>query len=229
MNANIWVLIFLQSAKTQLIWSIFLFPQENGHAKTNGNTSPNAEAATEDVQANGKHSADGEVKAEEGKAEEGGAEKAAPEGEVESSTVANGEDTAKTEENGSASASSEPVKTKKRFSFKKPFKLSGFSFKKSAKKDAEGGEAAAAAVENGEQKKDVEPESVEAKPEASSEENKTEAPAEEPKAEEPAENKEEKPSSEVAEEKPAEEKQAEAAPQEPAAAESSDVPAAATE
>ncbi|XP_016428196.1 myristoylated alanine-rich C-kinase substrate-like [Sinocyclocheilus rhinocerous] len=198
--------------------------QENGHAKTNGN----AEAATEDVQANGKHSADGEVKAEEGKAEEGGAEKAAPEGEAESSAVANGEDTAKTDENGSASVSSEPAKTKKRFSFKKPFKLSGFSFKKSSKKDAEGGEAAAA-VENGEQKKDAEPESEEAKPEASSEENKTEAPADEPKAEEPAENKEEKPSSELAEEKPAEEKQAEAAPQEPAAAESSDAPAAATE
>ncbi|XP_026106845.1 myristoylated alanine-rich C-kinase substrate-like, partial [Carassius auratus] len=83
---------------------IFLFPQENGHAKTNGNASPSAEAATEDVQANGKHSADEEVKAEEAKAEEGGAENAAPEGQVESSTVGNGEDTAKTEENGSASA-----------------------------------------------------------------------------------------------------------------------------
>ncbi len=71
------------------------------------------------MQANGKHSADGEVKAEEGKAEEGGAEKAAAEGEAESSAVANGEDTVKTEENGSASASSEPAKTKKRFSFKK--------------------------------------------------------------------------------------------------------------
>lgn len=212
----------------QLIWSIFLFPQENGHAKTNGNASPTAEAATEDVQANGKHSADGEVKAEEGKAEEGGAEKAAPEGDAESSAVANGEDSAKTEENGSAPASAEPAKTKKRFSFKKPFKLSGFSFKKSAKKDAEGGEAAAA-VENGEQKKDAEPESEEAKPEASSEEAKTEAPAEEPKADEPAESNEEKPSNEVAEEKPAEEKPAEAAPQEPAAAESSDAPAAATE
>lgn len=214
----------MYAVQKQLIWSIFLFPQENGHAKTNGNASPTAEAATEDVQVNGKHSADGEVKAE-----EGGAEKAAPEGDVESSAVANGEDSAKTEENGSAPASAEPAKTKKRFSFKKPFKLSGFSFKKSAKKDAEGGEAAAAAVENGEQKKDAEPEAEEAKPEASSEEAKTEAPTEEPKADEPAESNEEKPSNEVAEEKPTEEKPAEAAPQEPAAAESSDAPAAATE
>ncbi|XP_052001883.1 myristoylated alanine-rich C-kinase substrate-like [Xyrauchen texanus] len=194
--------------------------QENGHAKTNGNASP--DAATEDVQASGKHSTDEEVKTEEDKAENGGA---TPEGNGESSTVANGEDTSKSEENGSASASGEPGKQKKRFSFKKPFKLSGFSFKKTTKKEAEGGEVAAAVVENGEQKKDAEHDAEEAKPEAASEETKMEALTEEPKAEEPTESNEEKPSSEVVEEK-----QAEAAPQEPAAAtESLEAPAAATE
>ncbi|XP_052010024.1 myristoylated alanine-rich protein kinase C substrate b [Xyrauchen texanus] len=197
--------------------------QENGHTKTNGNASPNTDAATEDVQANGKNSADEELKAEEGKTENGGDEKTTSEGNGESSAVANGEDSTKSDEISSASANDEPAKQKKRFSFKKPFKLGGFSFKKSAKKEAEGGEAAEAVVENGEQKKDAEAE--EAKPEASSEEAKTEAPTVEPKAEEPTEKNEKKTSNEVTEEK-----QAEPAPQEPAAAtESSEAPAAATE
>ncbi|KAI5610823.1 myristoylated alanine-rich protein kinase C substrate b, partial [Silurus asotus] len=174
--------------------------QENGHAKTNGNASPTADGAAEEVQVNGKQLAEGEVKPE-----DGAAEKPPEEGATESSPVANGEDSSKPEENGSASgSSSEPAKQKKRFSFKKPFKLSGFSFKKSAKKEAEPEEAAAPA-EEGKDKA----ESEEAKPEASEGEN--EEAAEGAKADQPSGDEEKKTSEEEKPETPAEEKPAEAA------------------
>lgn len=158
------------------------------------------------------------------KAEDGAAEKVTEDGAAETAPVANGEDSSKLEENSAASGSSEPAKQKKRFSFKKPFKLSGFSFKKGAKKEAE--EAAAAPAEEGKDKA----ESEEAKPEASGE--KEEA-AEGAKADQPSADEEKKSSEEQKPETPAEEKPAEAATEEPAPApaptESSDAQPAAAE
>lgn len=157
------------------------------------------------------------------KAEDGAAEKVTEEGGTESAPVTNGEDSSKQEENGSASGSGEPAKQKKRFSFKKPFKLSGFSFKKSTKKEAEMEEAVAPAEEGKEKA-----ESEEAKPEAAGGEEKEDA-AEGAKADQLSANEEKKTSEEPKPEMPAEEKTAEAAPEEPAPAESSDAQPTAAE
>ncbi|XP_068608463.1 myristoylated alanine-rich C-kinase substrate-like [Brachionichthys hirsutus] len=105
--------------------------QENGHAKTNGDTSPAAEDANKaDVQANGATPTEEAPKVEGADAN----------GEQEPAAT-NGEASAKPEE-GTPSTSEDGKQKKKRFSFKKPsFKLSGFSFKK-AKKESEEGAAA---------------------------------------------------------------------------------------
>uniref|UniRef100_A0A4W4FTX8 Myristoylated alanine-rich C-kinase substrate n=3 Tax=Electrophorus TaxID=8004 RepID=A0A4W4FTX8_ELEEL len=169
--------------------------QENGHAKTNGNASPTADAAAEAPQANGKHSTDEELKADDGVME-----KSASEGDAQSAPAANGENSTKSEEDGSASGNAEPAKQKKRFSFKKPFKLGGFSFKKNAKKEPEGEQTATPAEEGKEEA--AEGTSEEVKPEASAEGEKEEAP-QELKPDE-ASGDEKKPTEEVAEEKAAE-------------------------
>ncbi|CAJ0917638.1 unnamed protein product [Ranitomeya imitator] len=116
--------------------------QENGHVKANGDASPAAaEAEKEEVQANGSAPAEETVKEEAAAAAEAVPEKeaaASAEGEsTEPASPAEGEASTKTEEAGSTSTPSTsnetPKKKKKRFSFKKSFKLSGFSFKKEQK------------------------------------------------------------------------------------------------
>uniref|UniRef100_G3NSQ5 Myristoylated alanine-rich C-kinase substrate n=2 Tax=Gasterosteus aculeatus TaxID=69293 RepID=G3NSQ5_GASAC len=112
--------------------------QENGHVKVNGDTA--AENGKEEVQANGSAAAEDSPKEEDAPAE-----KEATDGEkVEAASPAPAEgEVAKVEEGTAAtpSASNEtPKKKKKRFSFKKSFKLSGFSFKKTKKETGDGAE-----------------------------------------------------------------------------------------
>ncbi|CAN9507590.1 unnamed protein product [Ophioblennius macclurei] len=128
--------------------------QENGHVKANGDASiAVAENGKEGVQANGSTTAEGTSK-EDGavateKADAAPVEKLGGEGE-------------KVEEE--ASASNETPKKKKKFSFKKSFRLSGFSFKKTKKEtgDCAETEEAVPAAEG------------EAKPEKNAEEAATE-------------------------------------------------------
>ncbi|KAM6917283.1 myristoylated alanine-rich protein kinase C substrate b [Lycodopsis pacificus] len=198
--------------------------QENGHAKTNGDTSPAAEEANKaDVQANGS------TPTEEAPKEEGEkVEVAEANGEKEPAAT-NGEASAKPEE-GTPSTSDDGKQKKKRFSFKKPsFKLSGFTFKKTKKESEEAVEEGAAAAEPAEGEKAAAEEAAaeEAKPAEAAEEGAKEAEAEKPKAEE--EVKVEEPAAAAAggggggEEKPAEasptESETAASPEAPATAE----------
>lgn len=191
---------------------IFIFPQENGHAKTNGDASPAAEHASKaEVQVNG--STPTEEAPKEGGENVEGAEAS---GEKEPAAT-NGEASAKPEE-GTPSTSEDGKQKKKRFSFKKPsFKLSGFSFKKTKKESEEG--AAAAGEETpaeGEKAPASEEAPAEEKPADSGEEGVEKAVGEEPKSEEPKAQEE---AAEVAEEKPAE-----ASPTEPGTAASPEAP-----
>ncbi|KPP79842.1 myristoylated alanine-rich C-kinase substrate-like [Scleropages formosus] len=113
--------------------------QENGHTKVNGDASD--AAAQDEAQVNGTAQAEEGLKEEPDKAE---AEPAEKEAEDKTEAVPAAEGTAASEDGASGSGE---AKKKKRFSFKKPFKLSGFSFKKN-KKEAEG-EAAATSSEEG--------------------------------------------------------------------------------
>ncbi|KAJ8288642.1 hypothetical protein COCON_G00013010, partial [Conger conger] len=162
--------------------------QENGHVKANGDTSPTAEeAGQEGAQANGSAPAEeGAGQPEVAPAEEGG------EGEkvsAEAAPTAEGE--AKPEEEAAADGDK---KKKKRFSFKKPFKLSGFSFKKTKKEEAEAedgeeGKGEAEAQEEGATAAAPEAEAAAEAEKPVSEETKpspaVDEPAAEPKAAEP--------------------------------------------
>lgn len=149
--------------------------QENGHVKVNGDASPAAAepGAKEELQANGSAPAadkeepaapsSGAAEREEpvaaaAAAEAGPAEgDAAAEGEAaepgspaaaegEAASAASSTSSPKAEDGATPSPSNEtPKKKKKRFSFKKSFKLSGFSFKKNKKEAGEGGDAEGAA------------------------------------------------------------------------------------
>ncbi|XP_059354005.1 myristoylated alanine-rich C-kinase substrate-like [Carassius carassius] len=161
--------------------------QENGHVEVNGDASPAAAEEKEEVTT---------APAEKGeKAAAAPAEKEAVEGgktntEVSASTE---EEATKAEDGAHPSTSNEtPKKKKKRFSFKKSFKLSGFSFKKTKNEtgDDDGREEAKTeadeAVEGGASEEKAKPvEEAESKPE--------EKPVEEPKAASlaPEESKEE--------------------------------------
>ncbi|KAJ8367736.1 hypothetical protein AAFF_G00311040 [Aldrovandia affinis] len=117
--------------------------QENGHVKANGDSSPTAEEAGPDgEQANGSAQAkEGAELAEAACAEEEGGEEAAVVSGEGGAPVAEGDGSAKAEDDAASSSDSDKKK-KKRFSFKKPFKLSGFTFKKTKKEEGEneGGE-----------------------------------------------------------------------------------------
>ncbi|XP_065119822.1 myristoylated alanine-rich protein kinase C substrate a isoform X1 [Paramisgurnus dabryanus] len=119
--------------------------QENGHVKVNGDpTSPAAEGE-EECQANGSAAVE---EAPKEKAEESAVEKEAEGEKVNTEPVTEGE-AAKAEDGATPSTSTDTPKKKKRFSFKKSFKLSGFSFKKGKKEtgEKEGVEEAATACE----------------------------------------------------------------------------------
>ncbi|KAL4623985.1 myristoylated alanine-rich C-kinase substrate-like [Arapaima gigas] len=113
--------------------------QENGHTKVNGDASA---AAQDEAQVNGNSPAEEGPKEEADKAE---AEPAEKEAEDKTDATPPPEGAAASEDGASSSGE---AKKKKRFSFKKPFKLSGFSFKKN-KKEAEGEAAVAAPSEEG--------------------------------------------------------------------------------
>lgn len=119
----------------------------------NGDASPAAaENGKEEVQANGSAAAEESPKEEAEKADAAPAEKEAADGEkveeeAASPAPAEGEAAVKAEEGATPSTSNEtPKKKKKRFSFKKSFKLSGFSFKKTKKETGEGAESGEAAA-----------------------------------------------------------------------------------
>ncbi|XP_048356742.1 MARCKS-related protein [Sphaerodactylus townsendi] len=97
--------------------------QENGHVKVNGDVSPKADGEAAPLNGNGS----AEPVKEEPKAEAGSGDA------IEPAPVAEGAD-AKPEAAAAASgATKETPKKKKKFSFKKPFKLSGISFRKTKK------------------------------------------------------------------------------------------------
>lgn len=124
--------------------------QENGHVKVNGDpTSPAAEGE-EECQANGSAAVE---EAPKEKAEESAVEKEAEGEKVNTEPVTEGE-AAKAEDGATPSTSTDTPKKKKRFSFKKSFKLSGFSFKKGKKEtgEKEGVEEAATACEEAPEK-----------------------------------------------------------------------------
>lgn len=175
---------------------LFIFPQENGHAKTNGDASPAAEDANKaEVQVNGSTPTE-EAPKEGGENVEG----AEANGEKEPAAT-NGEASAKPEE-GTPSTSEDGKQKKKRFSFKKPsFKLSGFSFKKTKKESEEEG-AAAGEEETAEGEKA--PASEEAPAEEKQADGAEKAVTEEPKPEEGAKEQEDAAAPEAGEEKPAE-------------------------
>lgn len=172
--------------------------QENGHVKVNGDTTPPAAEGEEECQANGSAAVE---EAPKEKTEESAVENEAEGEKVNTEPAAEGE-AAKAEDGATPSASTDTPKKKKRFSFKKSFKLSGFSFKKGKKEtgEKEGGEEAATATAS-EEAKNVAPEAHEAPEKAepasandsdAKPETPVEKPAEEPKeasadAEEPKE------------------------------------------
>ncbi|XP_044280897.1 MARCKS-related protein isoform X2 [Varanus komodoensis] len=98
--------------------------QENGHVKINGDVSPKADGEASSLNGNGS----AEPVQQEATAEAGGGDA------IEPAPVAEGGE-AQSEGAPGAAASKETPKKKKKFSFKKPFKLSGISFRK-AKKEA---------------------------------------------------------------------------------------------
>ncbi|XP_039770796.1 myristoylated alanine-rich C-kinase substrate [Ornithorhynchus anatinus] len=119
--------------------------------------------------------ADKEDKAKEAKAKEAKAKEAAPApaaaaaaapeaAEPEpASPAADGEASPKAEDAATPSSSGEtPKKKKKRFSFKKSFKLSGFSFKKNKKEAGEGGEAEGAPADGAADKDQPAPDDAQA-------------------------------------------------------------------
>lgn len=111
---------------------------ENGHLKVNGDASPAAAEQKEEVRTNGTAPAeDGE------KNEEAPAEKEATDGNTEA--IAPTEEEAAMDGATPSTSNETPKKKKKRFSFKKSFKLSGFSFKKTKKETGDNGEEAVAA------------------------------------------------------------------------------------
>ncbi|XP_007444030.1 myristoylated alanine-rich C-kinase substrate-like [Python bivittatus] len=114
------------------------FLQENGHVKINGDVSPKADGEASSL--NGSGSA--EAPKEPAKAEAGSGDA------IEPAPVAEGE--AKPDGAAQGATSKQTPKKKKRFSFKKSFKLSGISFRK-AKKEA--GDASAASSPGEEQGK----------------------------------------------------------------------------
>ncbi|XP_053867672.1 MARCKS-related protein [Malaclemys terrapin pileata] len=99
--------------------------QENGHVKINGDVSPKADGEAPPLNGNGS----AEPVTEETKAESGSGDA------IEPAPAADGGE-AKPD---GAAACKETPKKKKKFSFKKPFKLSGISFRKNKK---EAGDAA---------------------------------------------------------------------------------------
>lgn len=113
-----------------------LLLQENGHVKVNGDVSPKADGEVSSLNGSGSAEAPKEL----AKAEMGSGDA------IEPAPVAEGE--AKPDGAASANASKQTPKKKKRFSFKKSFKLSGISFRK-AKKEA--GDASAASSPSEEQ------------------------------------------------------------------------------
>ncbi|XP_030395173.1 MARCKS-related protein [Gopherus evgoodei] len=119
--------------------------QENGHVKINGDVSPKADGEAPPLNGNGS----AEPVKDEAKAESGSADA------IEPAPAAEGGE-AKPD---GAAACKETPKKKKKFSFKKPFKLSGISFRKNKK------EAGDSAVSS--------PTDDQAKAEAKGEENPT--------------------------------------------------------
>ncbi|XP_015669180.1 MARCKS-related protein [Protobothrops mucrosquamatus] len=95
--------------------------QENGHVKVNGDLSPKADGEVSSLNDSGS----AEAPKEPAKAETGGGDA------IEPAPVAEGE--AKPDGAASTNASKQTPKKKKRFSFKKSFKLSGISFRKAKK------------------------------------------------------------------------------------------------
>lgn len=195
---------------------LFVFPQENGHAKTNGDASPAAEdAGKAEVQVNGS------TPTEEAPKEGGENVEGAEANDEKEPAATNGEASAKPEE-GTPSTSEDGKQKKKRFSFKKPsFKLSGFSFKKTKKESEEGAATEEEETAEGEKAAASDEAPAEEKP---AEEGAEKAAAEEPKPEEEAKAQEEAAAPEAGEEKPAEASVTEpetaaASPEAPAAAE----------
>lgn len=192
--------MFRLNGDCRVVKDIFIFPQENGHAKTNGDASPAAEDASKaEVQVNGSTPTE-EVPKEGGENVEGTEANSEKE-----PAATNGEASAKPEE-GTPSTSEDGKQKKKRFSFKKPsFKLSGFSFKKTKKESEEGAAAGEETTTEGEKAPASEEAPAEEKPADSGEEGAEKAVGEEPKSEEEGK----------AQEEAAEEKPAEASPTEP--------------
>nr|XP_056702877.1 MARCKS-related protein [Euleptes europaea] len=112
--------------------------QENGHVKVNGDVSPKADGEAAPLNGNGS----AEPVKEEPKTETGSGDA------IEPAPVAEGAD-AKPEA-AAAGATKETPKKKKKFSFKKSFKLSGISFRKTKK---EAGDASAVSSPSEEQGK----------------------------------------------------------------------------
>ncbi|XP_061453342.1 MARCKS-related protein [Rhineura floridana] len=113
--------------------------QENGHVKINGDVSPKADGEATPLNGNGS----AEPVKEEVKEEAGSGDA------IEPAPVAEGGE-AKPDGSAGTAASKEAPKKKKKFSFKKSFKLSGISFRKTKK---EAGDASAASSPSEEQGK----------------------------------------------------------------------------
>uniref|UniRef100_K7FAZ8 MARCKS like 1 n=1 Tax=Pelodiscus sinensis TaxID=13735 RepID=K7FAZ8_PELSI len=139
--------------------------QENGHVKINGDVSPKADGEVPPLNGNGS----AEPVKEEAKVEAGSGDA------IEPAPVAEGGE-AKPD---GAAACKETPKKKKKFSFKKPFKLSGLSFRKN-KKEA-GDSTVSSPTDDQEGKAEETAAAVESSPAAPAAEGQEEA---EPKREE---------------------------------------------
>lgn len=155
------------------------FPQENGHVKINGDLSPKAEGEAAPLNGNG---------AAEPAKEEPGVQTGSGDA-IEPAPVAEG---GENKPEGGAAAATAPKETpkrkKKRFSFKKSFKLSGISFRKAKKEAGEASGAASPSEEQGAGEAQAEGGAVPAEPQSlPASQAKEEAPAEAAAAAAPAE------------------------------------------
>lgn len=113
--------------------------QENGHVKINGDLSPKADGEAAPINGNGS----AEPVKEEPKVEVGSGDA------IEPAPVAEGGENKPDGTDAAASSKETPKKKKKRFSFKKSFKLSGISFRKAKKESTESSAVASPTEEQG--------------------------------------------------------------------------------
>ncbi|KAH0631102.1 hypothetical protein JD844_005204 [Phrynosoma platyrhinos] len=111
---------------------------ENGHVKINGDVSPKADGEATPLNGNGS----AEPVKEEAKGESGSGDA------IEPAPVAEGGE-AKADGSAGAAASKETPKKKKKFSFKKSFKLSGISFRKAKKESSDASAVSSPGEEQG--------------------------------------------------------------------------------